>query len=76
MNIGGTELLVIAVLALLLFGPSLLAFWFGYVLGQRKSVERGEPVAAPPPAPPEPSGIVRSDSAPAEEADGEEGTHD
>jgi Sec-independent protein translocase protein TatA len=42
MNLGGSEFLVIAVFALLLFGPSLLAFWFGYVLGQRKSGETAE----------------------------------
>ncbi len=39
MNIGGSEFLVIALLALFLFGPSLLAFWFGYVLGQKKGEE-------------------------------------
>ncbi len=39
MNIGGTEFLIIAALALLLFGPSLLAFWLGYVMGQRKTAE-------------------------------------
>ncbi len=41
MNVGGSEFLIIAALALLLFGPSLLAFWFGYVLGQRKKDEHG-----------------------------------
>jgi Sec-independent protein translocase protein TatA len=39
MSIGGSEFLIIAVVALLLFGPSLLAFWFGYVLGQKKRDE-------------------------------------
>jgi Sec-independent protein translocase protein TatA len=39
MNIGGSEFLVISLLALFLFGPSLLAFWFGYVLGQKKGEE-------------------------------------
>jgi hypothetical protein len=34
-NVGGSEILIIAVVALLLFGPSLLAFWLGYILGRK-----------------------------------------
>ena len=41
MNVGGSEFLIIAALALLLFGPSLIAFWFGYVLGRKKSEAGG-----------------------------------
>ncbi len=41
-GVGQTELLIIAGLALLLFGPSLLAFWLGYVVGQKKGHEPGE----------------------------------
>jgi Sec-independent protein translocase protein TatA len=77
MNIGGSELLIIAVLALLLFGPSLLAFWFGYILGQRKT----EDVAPPSAGPGEPTERAQAEAAAAEKdnADrepGEEGTHD
>ncbi len=45
-GVGQTELLIIAGLALLLFGPSLLAFWLGYVVGQKKGHEPGESAEA------------------------------
>jgi Sec-independent protein translocase protein TatA len=88
MNIGGSEFLVIAALVLLLFGPSLLAFWFGYILGQRKGEEPAEKAAEPSPANEapaapaletpvsNPAATATSDSAPAEDDLSEEGTHD
>jgi len=44
MNLGGAELIVLVVVAVALFGPTLIAFWLGYTLGKRKAAEE-------PPAP-------------------------
>jgi hypothetical protein len=37
-GIGSGELLIIVGVAFLLFGPALLAFWFGYVMGTKHVV--------------------------------------
>ncbi len=78
MNVGGSEILIIAALALLLFGPTIVAFWLGYVIGQRKKDEdaAGELAAQTP--------EYGADESPADddalespaENLGEEGTHD
>jgi len=73
MNIGGSEFLVIALLALFLFGPSLLAFWFGYILGQKKGEDVGEPAADD--TPPAEETAERSPEA-GDAAETTEGTHD
>ena len=35
-GIGSGELVIILGIAFLLFGPTLLAFWLGYVMGQKR----------------------------------------
>ncbi len=37
LGLGGAELLVIIGLVLLLFGPSILAFWLGYITGKGRA---------------------------------------
>lgn len=48
MGLGVTELLVIAVIAVLLFGPAAIAAWIAYTIGRSRSevegpVEAGDP---------------------------------
>ncbi len=72
MSIGGSEFLIIALVALLLFGPSLLAFWFGYILGQRKREETAETSPTEPSAKATPQAAAQgSDAQPSSEAPSE-----
>ncbi len=77
-GVGQTELLIIAGLALLLFGPSLVAFWLGYVVGQKKGHEPGESEgASQEPAKSGQTAPGSGEGASAETASDEEsGTHD
>jgi hypothetical protein len=67
---GGAEWLVILVVIVLLFVPSLALFWFGYVLGRKSAVQ---PRAAVPVAPTAPdvssAAIAASDDAPEQNGD-------
>jgi hypothetical protein len=40
-GLGTTEAGIILVLVVLLFAPTLVAFWLGYVMGQRKAAPDG-----------------------------------
>lgn len=46
MSVGGVEVIILAVVVVLLFGPTLLAFWLGYNLGKKRSTT--EEAATPP----------------------------
>lgn len=43
MGVGPTELAIISLVVVVLFGPTLLAFWIGYLLGKRRAVESAVP---------------------------------
>ena len=67
MGIGPTEIFIIAVILLVLFGPTLVAFFVGYTLGKRRGAQ---PSAATSTAPVllaevEPPGAAEPPSAPA-----------
>ncbi len=48
---GGAEWLIILVVIVLLFVPSLALFWFGYVLGRKSATGPGAAAPAAPAAP-------------------------
>ena len=69
-GLGGAEAGVILVIVVVLFGPTLIAFWLGYTLGRKKSDgQSGEPAptAGAAVAEPKPESLPESDTAPAEE---------
>lgn len=76
MNIGSGEFLIIAGLALLLFGPSLIAFWLGYVFGQRKREESEGLAATESPEPPRPAAEPDEPEAPSDSKDEESSPDD
>ena len=45
MSVGGVELVILVIVVLFLFGPTLLAFWLGYSIGRKKGGDErpGEP---------------------------------
>ena len=72
LGLGGAEAGVILIIVVVLFGPTLIAFWVGYTLGRKKSdgqpVEPGSTAETTPTEPaPEPLTTTEPDAAPAEE---------
>jgi len=61
---GGAEWLIILLVIVLLFVPSLALFWFGYVLGRKSIAEPGAAVPAVPTAPEAPGVIIAGDDEP------------
>jgi len=79
MGIGPVEGLIVFVILVMLFGPTLIAFWLGYTLGKKRSVT--QPDAAPSPAASTPAAASSPDAeAPtgdvADETPAEEHTND
>ena len=37
MSIGGSEIVLLLVIVVVLFGPTIAAFWLGFTLGKKKS---------------------------------------
>jgi Sec-independent protein translocase protein TatA len=48
---GPAELIIVALILLVLFGPTLVAFFLGYTLGKKKAAEAAESPSAAAPAP-------------------------
>ncbi len=48
MSIGGSEIVLLVVIVVVLFGPTIAAFWLGFTLGKKKS---SAPTAGSPSAP-------------------------
>jgi hypothetical protein len=48
---GPAELIIVALILLVLFGPTLVAFFLGYTLGKKKAAEAANPPSATVPAP-------------------------
>jgi hypothetical protein len=50
-GVGPIELIVVLIIVVALFGPTLIAFWLGYTVGKRRS----QPAPPPQPQPPAPA---------------------
>jgi Sec-independent protein translocase protein TatA len=46
-GLGGGELLIIAAIVALLFGPTIVAFWIGYTMGRNRASEPGSKQPGP-----------------------------
>jgi len=53
-GIGPQEGLIVLVIGLVLFAPTLIAFWLGYTIGTKRSNERPQATGAPDAAPEQP----------------------
>jgi Sec-independent protein translocase protein TatA len=47
LGVGSTELLILVVIALMLFGPTLFAFWLGYTVGKKRTSNAQPSASAP-----------------------------
>lgn len=63
LGLGGTELLFLLGIVLVLFGPTLLAFWLGYTVGKNRAPGAQPPAPAPAPAPDAPTDEDSEESA-------------
>ena len=60
LGLGIGEAVIIVLIVLLLFGPTIVAFFVGYALGQRKGGEPPEKDPARPPVAPSASAVPES----------------
>jgi hypothetical protein len=74
LGLGATEAGIILVLVLLLFAPTLVAFWLGYIMGQRKAAPGETASARPGPALDDAAAAAPADGSDAEPTGGDEAT--
>lgn len=52
-GLGGAEFLILMVIVVVLFGPTLIAFWLGFTLGRKKASGPAGAASTPASTPPE-----------------------
>lgn len=68
LGLGATELLIILGIVLVLFGPTLFAFWLGYTIGKKQPTKARSSVPAPEPAAEQQAEVSARPDAPAVES--------
>lgn len=68
LGLGTTELLIILGIVLVLFGPTLFAFWLGYTIGKKQPTKAPSSVPASGPAAEEQAEVSARPDAPAVES--------
>lgn len=78
-GVGPVEFVIIVTVLVMLFGPTLLAFWLGFVLGRKKNAPRVRSVDRPAPVPsasPTPASDAAPEAAPEPATSDQEPTDD
>jgi flagellar basal body-associated protein FliL len=68
MGLGISEVVIIAIIVVVLFGPALAAFFLGYQFGRRRSATDATGAGSAAPEPPEPSSETAPEAADADSA--------